>query len=198
MTSLAWSTFQVPEFNEHFRPIHMALSMCIEFVSFAFTCKSFGCTLVRCSSNEHSFNPHRVVDWKWTQSESWLKCVGKDGSHAIQFLPIPHPTPRGASEESQRTAKYWQDVWRVDSCGNKSAEGSPFPSSSSTRDYHAAKNCHAYNSHRITSPQLLIWMCTMRIEFALPRMRVQREFNAHWRKVSCEWAFTCVNSRLLV
>ena len=110
------------------------------------------------------------------------------GSHVIQFLPIPHPTPRGAAEESRRTAKYWQDVWRVDSHGNKSAKRFPFPSSSSTRAYHVAKNCHAFNSHRITSPQSLIWICTMCIEFASPRMWIQREFNAHWRKVSCEWA----------
>ena len=43
------------------------------------------------------------------------------GSHVIKFLPIPHPTPRGAAEESRRTAKYWQDVWRVDTRRNTKA-----------------------------------------------------------------------------
>ena len=124
----------------------------------------------------HSFNPHREVDWKWIWSELRLKCMGKVRSHVIQFLPIPHPIPQGTNEESWRTAlaKYWQDVWQVDSRRNKGAEGSPFPSSLSRCDYHVAKNCHAFNSHQIASPQSLIWTCTMCIEFtSLSRMRIQ-------------------------
>ena len=98
-----------------------------------------------------------------------------------------HQAPQKSHKGKRSTGKI--HVWWVDSRGRKSAEGWVSISKQFvTRDYHVAKNCHAFISHRITSPQLLIWMCTMRIEFTLPQMRIQCEFLVYWRKVTCEWA----------
>ena len=79
-----------------------AHQMSNEFTSVSITCKSIRCVSTWCSSNAHLFNPHQEADWKWIQSESRMKCMGEDGSHVIQFLPIPHPTPWGANEEQGR------------------------------------------------------------------------------------------------
>ena len=105
-------------------------------------------------------------DWNaWARTEvTWY--------HSFPYHTQHFEAPLKSHEGQRSIGK--MHVWWVDSCGNKSAEGSPFPSSSSMCDYHVTKNCHAFKLHRITFPQLLIWTWIMRIEFALPWMWIQR------------------------
>ena len=81
---------------------------------------------------------------------------------SLPYLTQHHEASLKSQEGQRSTGKMSGGC--MDSRISESAEGSLFPSSLSTSDYQVAYNCHTFNSHQITSPQLLILMSTMRIE----------------------------------
>ena len=132
---------------------------------------------------------HSIHIGRWIRSKWRLKCVGKD-AEVMWYSSFPYPTQHHeaplSSHKGERSTGKLSGRWTH--VETKLLKGPHFQAVHQHVLITWQRIATPLICIEIASPQLLIWTCTVRIEFTSPQMQIQCEVNGHWHKVSCEWA----------